>query len=129
MSENVIGQEFQGISIGMTIPLWENKNKLKFAKANIVASESIVADNKLKFYNHLKALHSKIIGLQKNVNDYRKSLLLLDSSELLKKALEMGEISFIEYILELSIYYDSVNKLHELERDMNKSVAELKLYM
>ena len=129
MSENVIGQEFQGISVGMTIPLWENKNKLKFAKANIVASESIVVDNKLKFYNHLKALHSKIIGLQKNVNDYRKSLLLLDNSELLKKALEMGEISLIEYILELSIYYDSVNKLHELERDMNKSMAELKLYM
>ena len=41
----------------------------------------------------------------------------------------MGEISLIEYILELSIYYDSVNKLHELERDMNKSMAELKLYM
>jgi len=129
MSENVIGQEFQGISVGMTIPLWENKNKLKFAKANIIASESIVVDNKLKFYNHLKALHSKIIRLQKNVNDYQKSLMLLDNSELLKKALEMGEISLIEYVLELSIYFDSVDRLYELERDMNKALAELKLYM
>jgi len=129
MSENVIGQEFQGISVGMTIPLWENKNKLKFAKANIIASESIVVDNKLKFYNHLKALHSKIIRLQKNVNDYQKSLMLLDNSELLKKALEMGEISLIEYVLELSIYFDSIDRLYELERDMNKALAELKLYM
>jgi len=129
MSENVIGQEFQGISVGMTIPLWENKNKLKFAKANIIASESIVVDNKLKFYNHLKALHSKIIRLQKNVNNYQKSLMLLDNSELLKKALEMGEISLIEYVLELSIYFDSVDRLYELERDMNKALAELKLYM
>ena len=129
MSENVIGQEFQGISVGMTIPLWENKNKLKFAKANIIASESIVVDNKLKFYNHLKALHSKIIRLQKNVNDYQKNLMLLDNSELLKKALEMGEISLIEYVLELSIYFDSVDRLYELERDMNKALAELKLYM
>ncbi len=128
MSENVIGEEFQGITIGMSIPLWENKNKSKFAKANVIASESIVADNKLQFYNHLKALHSKAIRQRKNVDDYRTSLLLLDNSELLKKALDKGEISLINYLLELSIYYDSVNKLLELEREMNTTLAELKLY-
>ena len=129
MSENVIGEEFQGITIGMSIPLWENKNKSKFAKANVIASESIIADNKLQFYNHLKALHSKAIRQRKNVDDYRTSLLLLDNSELLKKALDKGEISLINYLLEVSIYYDSVNKLLELEREMNTTLAELKLYM
>ncbi|MBC8319160.1 MAG: TolC family protein [Bacteroidetes bacterium] len=129
ISEKVIGQQFQGVTGGLSIPLWENKNKVKFAKAKTIALESIATDNKLQFYNHLKTMHTKAIGLQKNVNDYRLSLLSFDNSELLKKALDKGEISLISYILELSIYYESVNKLLELEREMNKTLAELNQYI
>ena len=129
MSESVVGQQFQGITVGLTIPLWENRNKVKYAEANSQALESIVADNKIQFYNHLKALHTKTIALQKNVNEYRSSLLSYDSSELSKKALDQGEISLIDYLMEFSLYYESLNKLLELERDLNKTMAELKRYM
>jgi len=129
MSEKVVGQQFQGITVGLTIPLWENKNKVKYAEANSQALESIAADNKIQFYNHLKALHTKTIALQKNVYEYRSSLISFDSSDLSKKALDQGEISLINYLIEFSLYYESVNKLLELERDMNKTMAELKRYM
>ncbi len=129
MSEKVIGQQFQGVTIGMTIPLWENKNKVKYAEANSQALESIAADNKIQFYNHLKAMHTKTIALQKNVNEYRSGLLAFDSSVLSKKALDQGEISLIVYLMEFSVYYESVNKLLQLERDMNKTMAELNQYM
>ena len=129
MSESVVGQQFQGVTVGLTIPLWENKNKMKYAEANSQALESIAADNKIQFYNHLKALHTKTIALQKNVNEYRSSLLSYDSSELSKKALDQGEISLIDYLMEFSLYYESLNKLLELERDMNKTMAGLKRYM
>jgi hypothetical protein len=129
MSEKVVGQQFQGVTVGLSIPLWENKNQVKYAEANSRALESIASDSKIQFYNHLKALHTKTIALQKNVNEYRSGVLSFDSSELLKKALDKGEISLINYIVEFSLYYESVNKLLELERDMNKSVAELNRYM
>jgi outer membrane protein TolC len=129
LSEKAVGQQFQGITVGLSIPLWENKNKVKYAEANSQALESIAADNKIQFYNHLKTLHTKTIALQKNVNEYRSSLLAFDSSELAKKALDQGEISLINYIFEFSLYYESVNKLLELERDMNKTMAELNRYM
>lgn len=129
MSESVVGQQFQGVTVGLTIPLWENKNKVKSAEANSQALESIAADSKIQFYNHLKALHTKTIALQKNVNEYRSGVISYDSSELLKKALDKEEISSINYITEFSLYYESVNKLLELERDMNKSMAELNRYM
>jgi len=125
MSESVVGQQFQGVAVGLSIPLWENKNKVKYAEANSDVLESIVADNKIQFYNHLKALHTKIIALQKNLNEYRAGLLSYDSSELIKKAFDKGEISLINYIAEYAFYYESINKLLELERDLNKSYAEL----
>lgn len=129
MSEKVVGQQFQGVSVGLSIPLWENKNKVKYAEANSQALESIAADNKIQFYNHLKALYTKTIALQKNVNEFRAGLISFDSSELSKKTLDHGEISLIVYLMEFSIYYESVNKLLELERDMHKTMAELNRYM
>jgi cobalt-zinc-cadmium efflux system outer membrane protein len=128
MSEKVVGQQFQGVTVGLTIPLWENKNMVKFAEANAQALESIAADSKIQFYNHLKALHAKTIALQKNVNDYRSVLKSFDSSELIKIALDKGEISLIDYIVEFSLYYESVNKMLELEREKNKIFAELNQY-
>jgi len=129
MSEKVIGEQFQGVTLGLSIPLWENKNRVKYSVAQTVALQSIVADNKLQYYNRLKTLHTKAVGLQKNATDYRLNLQNFDNSKLLKKALDKGEITLIDYILELSIYYGSVNKLLELEKDLSRTLAELYQYL
>ncbi|RLD83192.1 MAG: transporter [Bacteroidetes bacterium] len=129
MSEGLFGVYFQGLTIGLSIPLWENKNTVKYAKANTLALESIESDNKAQFYNRLKTLHTKAIGLQKNINVYGTDLQKFNNSKLLKKALDKGEISLIDYILELSFYYESVNNLLEKERDLNKTLVELNQYM
>ncbi len=125
MSESIVNQQYNGISAGISVPLWQNRNKVRYAKANSTALESVVIDNKLQFYNNLKALHAKALALQVSLNDYRARLLSLNNIALLNKALDKGEISLIDYILGQSIYYESVIKMLELERDMNKSNAEL----
>lgn len=129
MSESIVGQDFKGLTLGLSIPLWENKNTVKYAKANTVALEDMAVDNKVQLYNQLKVLHSKAIALQRNAADYRTQLQSFNNSELLEKALEKGQINLIDYILELSIYYESVNHLLEVERDMNNTVAELNQYL
>ena len=125
MSERIVGEQFQGIVVGLSIPLWENKNTVKYAKGNTIAYESIWEDQKMQYFNHLRKLHSKAVGLQKSTNDYRNNLILFNSSELLGKALEKGQISLIEYIYELSMYYKNKDKLLDLELELNKIVAEL----
>ncbi|MBU3926749.1 MAG: TolC family protein [Bacteroidetes bacterium] len=129
MSESLIGQDFKGITVGLSIPLWENKNTVKYAKASAIALENTAADNKIQLYSHLKMLHTKAISLQQSANDYKLKLASFNNSELLVKALDKGEISLIYYMLELSIYYESVNNLLELERDLNKAIAELNQYL
>ena len=129
MSENVVGQKFQGISVGVSIPLWENKNTVKYAKAKTIAIQSMEIDAKLQFYNQMKALHSKAFSLQSSVTDYSKNLLAYTNADLLQKALDMGEISLSEYIFELSFYYESMNKLLEMEQNLNKAFAELNRYL
>lgn len=129
MSEKVVGQQFQGITLGVTIPLWENKNSVKQAKAQSFAVQSIEADSKLLFYNHMKEVHTKAIALHNNVSDYRNKLSIYSNNELLEKALIKGEISLTEYLYELALYYENVSKLLEMEMSLNLVYAELNRYL
>ena len=128
MSEDVVGQQFQGITVGLAIPLLENKNAVKYAKAKTIAVQSAETDTRLQFYNNLKALHTKAISLQNSLNDYRTNLQKFSNSDLLLKALDHGELSLAEYYYELSVFYESLNKLLVLEKTLNETVIELNRY-
>jgi hypothetical protein len=125
MSEDVVGQQFQGITIGLSIPLLENRNAVKYAKAKTIAMQSAETDTRLQFYNNLKTLHTKAVHLQKSLNDYRANLQLYSNTGLLQKALDKGELSLAEYFYELTIYYESFNKMLELEMTLNETIIEL----
>lgn len=128
MSEKVVGQQFQGVTAGLSIPLWENKNTVKYAKARALAVNTMDTDSRLVFYNQLKIQFRKATDLQKSVTDYRLSLETFDSSALLKKALDMGEISLAEYLFEISIYYESIDRLLYAEKELNEAFARLTQY-
>jgi outer membrane protein TolC len=128
MSEDIPGQKFQGITVGLSVPLLENKNAVKYAKAKTIAMQSAESDTRLQFYNNLKALHNKAISLQRSLNEYRSMVEMFNSSALLQKAFEKGELSLTEYIYELSIYYETFNKVLALERDLNLTIVELNKY-
>ncbi len=128
MSEALAVEKFRGLMFGIAIPLWENKNTIKLAKAQNLALHSIEADLDLYYYQHLKSKYFKAIELYKTVEDYRSNLQALSNTHLLKKALEKGEINLIEFIMEQEFYYQSYNNLLEMERDFNKIVMELTLY-
>jgi outer membrane protein TolC len=125
MSEKVVGQQYQGLTLGISIPLWENKKRVKQAKASVAAAESREADSRQQFYNHLKILYSRVAGLEMTAQKYRQSLATVNNTDLLKKALDAGEISLLDYILEIGLYYDAINKTLEAERDYQKAFAEM----
>lgn len=118
-------EKFEGVSVGVSIPLWENKNTVKAAKAKVIATEARVEDARVQFYNQLKGLHAKAVNLQKTSADYKQALQTLNNTSLLKKALDHGEISLIEYLLEVQFYYETVNKSLETELQLHSVVAEL----
>lgn len=129
VSEYIVGQKFQGFTLGMSIPLWENKNTVKFSKANAIAIEDFAVDKKVQLFNRLKVLHTRAINLQNSSQEYKSKLQLYSNTEYLIKALDKGHITLIEYILELTIYYESVNNLLEIEKTLNKTIAELNQYL
>ena len=125
MGEFVAGQKFQGATIGMSIPLWENKNKVKQAKATVKASERIVEDARMQYYKRLKNLYVQVSGLQNNVRQYNSVFEQNDNGDLLFKAYRNGEISLLNYLLEMEYYFVAYNKRLQAERDLELALAEL----
>ena len=125
MSEKVVGQRYQGVSLGISIPLWSNKNQVKQAKAAVAAAQSREADTKQQFYSQLQIQYSKAMGLKTTADKYRRSLANVNKTILLKKALDAGEISLLDYMVEMGLYYDNVNQTLAAERDYQLAFAEL----
>ncbi len=125
MSEKVAGERFQGITLGVSIPLWKNKNRVKQAKVSLSAAELREADSRKQLYDRLMILYNRTEGLKITAVEYRRSLATANSSGLLKKALDAGEISLLDYIVEMGLYYNTVDLALEAERDYQKAFAEL----
>ncbi|MDR1645097.1 MAG: TolC family protein [Tannerellaceae bacterium] len=125
MSESVVGQRYGGVSLGISIPLWGNKNRVRQAKASVVAAQSRQADGRQQLYSRLRILYDRVSGLKATAGNYRSSLANVNSTDLLRKALDAGQISLLEYMVEMGLYYDTVNRILEAERDYRKAYAEL----
>jgi len=125
MSERGDGERFHGMTFSVSIPLWENRNRVRQAAAQVQAAGFVLRDSKAQFYNRLQALYVKAAALQKNAQTARQALSAYGSEALLKKAFDAGEISLIEYLLEIEYYYTVIDKVLEAERDFELTAAEL----
>jgi outer membrane protein TolC len=125
MSEKNADEHSQGVTFGISIPLWENKNQVRAAEAQARAAKSALEDNRTQFYNQLRTLYLKAAALRENAQKLRQALSAYGNEPLLKKALDAGEISLLDYLLEIEYYYDAMDKALEAERDYEKAFAEL----
>ena len=125
MSEDIVGEKFQGITLGVSVPLWSNKNKIKQAKAAVRAAESAEYDAKLQFYNYIFNVYTRTRSLGEIASDYTTGLTQVDNAALLMKALNAGQISLLDYIMETQLYYELITQKIEAEKEFRISLADL----
>ncbi len=125
MGEFTRDEKYQGVTLGVSIPLWEDRNKVKRAKAAARAAEYAAEDAKVRYYSHLKGLHAQARALQDTAVRYRSALEAHSNEDLLAKALQGGELSLLNYLQEKDYYFASQEKKLRAERDLALVLAEL----
>lgn len=125
MSERILGTTLQGFTVGVSIPLWEGNNTVKHQKAQTVALEVQHKDSELQFYNTLKNQYNRAGTLLSLLGDYEEILDTSNNRALLKKAFEKGQLSLINYLLELSTYYQTIDQYMEKEKEYRLALSEL----
>ena len=125
-SEQLAGVRLQGIQAGISIPLWEGKNTIKQQKAKTAALQEQQIDYELQFKNTLKNSYDKAQKLSRLLNEYSEMLAVTNNQQLLDKALQLGQLTLIDYLQELTVFYDILDQYLETELEYNLATAELK---
>ncbi|MBQ7550626.1 MAG: TolC family protein [Bacteroidales bacterium] len=130
MREQVFANEtFQGIKAGVSLPLWHNAHTLKQTQLKKSALQMKIADEKSQLYYRLQAQYNTITRLLAQIDEYEKLLKEINSYELLQIALQKGEISLTDYLMEYSVYHDSHEQLFELYRDLYQQYVDLQIHI
>lgn len=118
-------EKYQGPTIGLSLPLWGSGRKVKVAKLHVEAAEKSLEDTRLHLTTQLRGVYREALQLQDTYLRYRKHLTECDNSELLKKSLDSGQITLLQYLQERQFVHEMHEKILIAERDLALRKAEL----
>ena len=125
---HTIGTRSQGVAVGVSIPLWANKNRVRSARTALEAAEAHQADAALQLRSAFEQEFARVIGLHHTASLYRRALDEANNTALLEKAMEEGFISVLEYLQGIELYYDYLDRSLNAERDYQRALAELEAW-
>ncbi len=121
----ILGQRFNGLHAGISIPLWERKGSVKLQQSQIMYAEMELQQHSNNHFFEIKQLYERYENLGITLARYRDVFQTLDNRPLLDKSLAFGQISTIEYFMETGYYYNALNGYLETERDYYLVLAAL----
>ena len=125
---HTIGDRSQGVAVGMSVPLWANKNRVRSAQAALQAAEAYEADAEQQLRSQLHMGYERVLGLQKTATLYRRALDEANNTVLLQRAMDEGYISVLEYLQGIELYYEYLDRSLSAERDYYRALAELEAW-
>ena len=126
MSELVTGENFRGLTVGLSVPLWSVRSSTRQADASYDAAILQQQDAVNQYYSEMSRRYARALGLQDIAGDYRQSLeVARDSEEMIRLRHSAGDISLIETLTEMKLVYDTADEYYAAERDYRLALAEL----
>ena len=119
-SENVVGQTFRGVKVGLSLPIWSQQRAVKASRLAEAAATEELSSQRTEWFSRLQCMFHRHEALIRNVGNLKEAFQRCNSIDLLDKALEAGEISLEQYLLEADYYYNIEMQIwdvaHELEQ-------------
>lgn len=119
------GTPFNGIVVGFSFPIFENRNKVKIAKAQALNIDLRKESATQQAEAELAQLYEEAKTLHASMEEYRQTFRSQQDLALLKQALTGGQISMIEYFVEVSAIYQSHLNYLQLENQYQKAMARI----
>lgn len=128
MHVNELGEHFNGLKIGISLPLFSNRNKTKAAKAMLQSMEYDQANIEVSRLSTMYSDRAKALTLLREVNDYKPVFEQSNNIALLKKALDGGEISLLTYLQEVNYFLQAQQEYMDVVYQYHYTLARLNKY-
>lgn len=119
------GERFNGFLVGITIPLFSNRNNVKQAKAQSLYTDLQIESTTTTVENELLQLYNQSMALKTSIDEYQSVLKSQNNLALLNKAIQSGQISMIEYFVDVTTLYQSMQNYMQLQNEYQKVMAQL----
>lgn len=126
--QGILGQRFNGVHAGVILPIWEQKHRAEARRAQVVFADLQIQTHRNEHFFEVKGLYERQALLKQSLDEYRLAISSVSNIALLDKALRLGEITVIEYFLEMSFYQNAVLHFLKMEHDYHVAMAELTKY-
>ncbi len=119
------GAPFNGVVVGFSIPLFENRSKVKVARAQALNVDLQKENAVTQVESELSQLYNEAQSLRASMAVYEETFRSQQDLPLLKQALTGGQISMIEYFVEVSVVYQSRQNYLQLANQYQKVMARI----
>lgn len=122
------GAKFHGVIAGMSIPLFESRNTVRLARARQAEVEATTLALETNLTADLTAKYSQAARLEAMSRTYQSGGDGAGKSALLRKALQEGSLTILEYFTELDPVYRHMDEVNELLYNYRSLLIELNKY-
>lgn len=117
-----------GLIVGMSIPLFSSRHKRKVAQRMHEASEFAVANQELVEVSKIGAQYASLLSLQEMIAEFRP---IADNDAIyrsLDKALEAGQLSMRDYLIEMRQLKSAKMRLFDMEYNYQTALISISKY-
>lgn len=119
------GNRYNGFLVGISIPIFSNRNNVKQAKVQSLYADLQLDNAETTVERDLLQLYNQAMALKTAIDEYSQVLKNQNNLALLNKAIQAGQISMIEYFVDVTTLYDSMQNHMRLQNEYQKVMAQL----
>ena len=122
------GLRFNGVVVGMSVPLFESRNTVRLARLRQQEAQALAHELETGLRAEITARYRQAQQLESLFASYRQVGSWDEKSVLLRKALDGGTMSILEYFTQLDTVYRGMDEENELVYNYHSLLIELGKY-
>lgn len=125
---NELGTHFNGFKVSLALPILSNRNKVSASKALLRSLEHEETSVEIEKLSAMYSDRAKVLVLHKEMTDYKVVFEENNNIQLLKKALDGGEISLLTYLQEVNYFLSAQMEYMNIVYQYHYALARLNRY-
>lgn len=126
--QGILGASYHGVHAGLNVPLWSNRYKVKQQQQWTAAHTSSVEEHRMEHLYEARHLYDRALAMRASLLDYQQRLAGANSTALLERSFDAGQMSTLEFQMELLLLQESTDRWLQLEREYHDAMAEVWAY-
>lgn len=125
MAELARDEKYRGVTIGLSVPLWSNSMNVRRSRAAVNQAKADSDWQRQMLLTQATNAWNRAHSLGDIASESQTALERSDTRALLDRALEEGELSVLDYLLELGMYYDAVKENLHVQQKYHHAISDL----